>query len=82
MMTLIKFGAPWCVKCKQVDPDIHSLQERYPELNVVDWDMDAKPDANGLRIMTIPQFALYRGEELVLQSTNLLEIEGAIVKVD
>jgi thioredoxin-like negative regulator of GroEL len=66
-LVLIKFGAPWCGPCRQVDKEIASLAATLPEdVRVVTVDVDTNPEAVvNFGIEGIPRMFLVRNGEVL-----------------
>ncbi|MCC9654413.1 thioredoxin family protein [Rhodopirellula halodulae] len=62
-LVLVKFGAPWCGPCRQVDKELASLEE---DVRVVAIDVDEAPDvAAQFGIQSIPRMFLVRNGEVL-----------------
>ncbi|KLU02518.1 Thiosulfate sulfurtransferase, rhodanese [Rhodopirellula islandica] len=66
-LVLVKFGAPWCGPCRQVDKEIASLASTLPkDVHVVTVDVDERPEvAAKFGIQGIPRMFLVRNGEVL-----------------
>jgi|LakMenEpi03Aug12_release.lakeMendotaPanAssembly.Ray.scaffolds.fasta_scaffold21845_7 thioredoxin 1 len=62
---LVDFQAVWCKPCQMMKPEIQKLLKKYPELELMDVDVDENPEiANALEIQAIPKLHFYKNGEL------------------
>lgn len=62
---LVDFQAVWCRPCQMMKPEIQKLLKKYPELELMDIDVDQNPEiANALGIQGIPKLHFYKNGEL------------------
>lgn len=66
--TFIELGSVNCIPCKKMQPIMKEIEEKYPEVNVVFYDVwrrDGRPYAQKYRIRVIPTqvFLNENGEE-------------------
>lgn len=40
--TLVKFGAPWCPPCRQMEPELKKFETSQPNVAVIDVNVDEK----------------------------------------
>ncbi len=40
--TLVKFGAPWCPPCRQMEPELKKFETHQPQIAVIDVNVDEK----------------------------------------
>jgi thioredoxin 1 len=61
MVTLVEFGAAWCPPCRQMQPVLHALEEKYRGRAVVrPVDVDANGDlASRNGVQSIPALVFY-----------------------
>jgi thioredoxin len=63
---LVDFQAVWCKPCQMMKPEIQKLLQKYPELELMDVDVDQNPEvANALNIQGIPKLHFYKNGELI-----------------
>jgi thiol-disulfide isomerase/thioredoxin len=54
---VMKFGAPWCGPCRQIEPYFDQLMHNLPSIVVVKIDIDASPDIKSLfQVTNVPTF--------------------------
>jgi thioredoxin 1 len=57
---VVDFSAPWCGPCKAVTPVLEQLAEAHPELEFVQVDVDANPDAaSRFGVLSLPTVILF-----------------------
>lgn len=62
---LVDFQAVWCRPCQMMKPEIQKLLQKYPDLELMDIDVDQNPEiANALNIQAIPKLHFYKNGEL------------------
>ncbi|EMB18870.1 thioredoxin [Rhodopirellula europaea 6C] len=66
-LVLVKFGAPWCGPCRQIDKELESLEPTLAgEVRVVKIDVDEQPGvATQFGIQGIPRMFLVRNGEVL-----------------
>lgn len=63
---LVDFQAVWCKPCQMMKPEIQKLLSKYPDLELMDVDVDQNPEvATALNIQGIPNLHFYRKGELI-----------------
>lgn len=64
MITLLKFGAPWCNPCKAVAPILEVLKDDYKDsVKFVDVNIDENPQLRAdYAIRSIPAFVIVENE--------------------
>jgi thioredoxin 1 len=68
-LTLVKFGANWCMPCRMQAPILEALSENY---RVVEVDVDDAPGlANEYEISGIPALLLFKDGVLVTKKMGL-----------
>jgi thioredoxin 1 len=56
-MICVLFSTAWCSPCKQVEPFVESLEQKYPTLHFIHVDIDhLKPLAKRYKVESIPYF--------------------------
>ena len=71
---LVDFFATWCGPCRMLAPTVHELAEEYPEIKVVQIDVDEAPSlARTFGIESIPTLVAVRDGEVVGKSVGLVE---------
>lgn len=59
--TLIDFYANWCKPCIAMEPVLHALSEKYPEIKFGKVNVDNNPDVtNAYRVSSLPNFILFK----------------------
>lgn len=68
MKTVIKFGATWCIPCKQLSPIFTKVaQELSEQYQFVEIDVDQKPDvASSYRVRSVPTTIITDEADIVL----------------
>jgi thioredoxin 1 len=57
---VVDFSAPWCGPCKAVTPVLEQLAAAHPELEFVQVDVDANPDAaSRFGVLSLPTVILF-----------------------
>ena len=71
---LLDFWAPWCGPCRMVGPFIDQLAGEYSgRLKVGKVNVDEETElASRHNIMTIPTLAVYKGGEIISQTSGAL----------
>ena len=56
--TIVRFSAPWCKPCKEIEPTFKKLSEDYPsKFRFISIDIDQHDEiAASCRVLTIPRF--------------------------
>lgn len=77
---LLMLGAPWCVYCKPLRPQVAKVSLDNPDLDVYYVDIDSDPDmATDLGVMSIPKLYLVAdGEWTELSGRTTGEIQKEI----
>lgn len=83
-LVLLKFGAPWCGPCRQVDQELEAIKPDLPgDVEIVQIDVDANPElASDLQINGIPRLMLLRNSELVADKTGYMSREALVTWID
>lgn len=64
MVTVKDFYAEWCGPCKQQEPILEKLQEKYPEINFEKIDVDENPEeAENYGVRSVPTIIVEDGGE-------------------
>lgn len=73
---LVDFQAVWCKPCQMMKPEIQKLLQKYPDLELLDVDVDQNPDvANALGIQAIPKLHFYKNGELKEESMGYQTVD-------
>lgn len=71
-LLLVQYTAKWCSPCKTLTPRLEGIGFEYPNVTFVKIDVeDNKDHITELGIRTVPTVMIYRGSELIDQSTGL-----------
>lgn len=64
--TVFEFTAGWCPDCRVIEPDLPTLEDKYPMFDFISVDRDQFIDlAIANDVMGIPSFLVYKQGELV-----------------
>jgi thioredoxin 1 len=56
-ITCVKFSATWCRPCKQIEPFVKSLEEKYPLINFIHVDVNLLESVSDhYKVESIPCF--------------------------
>jgi len=73
---LVDFQAVWCKPCQMMKPEIQKLLQKYPELELLDVDVDQNPEVAGaLGIQGIPKLHFYKNGELKNESMGFQTVD-------
>lgn len=66
-LVLVKFGAPWCGPCREVDKELDKLESaNTSQLRVVRINVDDEPDlADQYNVSAIPMLLLFKDGERI-----------------
>lgn len=72
-LVLTYYSRLWCGVCHAMKPQVESLQEGYPEVTLVEVNVDDTPDLGAqYTIFSVPAFILfYEGKEFMRQAGYL-----------
>ncbi len=64
---LVVFSAEWCGQCKMASMLIEKIKGDYPEVNIVDVDVDDNGmwDNDTLKITSVPTFVGYKNKQII-----------------
>jgi len=82
MLSVTKYEAPWCVKCKQVEHQLRKLMADNPNLDVQSINVDQYPEKaseNGVR--GLPTLIVYDNGTEVGRFTEVTEGFLSLVNV-
>lgn len=79
-LLLINYYAEWCGPCKQMKPDLLSLeQEMDSQIELIRIDVDANKDLiKGLNIQGLPVLQIYKDENLVWNKAGYVAKENIV----
>lgn len=64
MVTVKDFYAEWCGPCKQQEPILEQLKEKYPGINFEKIDVDENPEeAENYGVRSVPTIIVEDGNE-------------------
>lgn len=72
--TIVKFGAPWCGPCREVDVELHKLERSFGEkVQVRRINVDQRPDlVKKCSVERIPHLFLYVNDKAVKEFQGFL----------
>ncbi|MBD3268519.1 thioredoxin fold domain-containing protein [bacterium] len=74
-ITMMVFTRVGCIECEKLQPIIGTFKERYPDVSVVELDLDNCPDAQRkYNIQRTPTMILFEGEEAVEIMQGLMPV--------
>ncbi|KDE44562.1 thioredoxin family protein [Metamycoplasma hyosynoviae] len=78
---IIAFRATWCPPCRMIGPELEKLAQRYPDINVFDFDVDKNIDfAREMNVNRIPTLFYYKDGKLVNSTSGYMPMEELIKK--
>lgn len=76
---ILAFRATWCPPCQMLGPELQTLAQRYPDINVFDVDVDKDIEfAREMNVNGIPSLFYYKDGKLVNQSTGYMPMEDLL----
>ncbi len=73
-LVLIDFYATWCKPCKQQDPILKDLNEKYPNLKIIKIDADKNQTASShFEIEEIPTLILFKKNKQIWRKSGLVK---------
>jgi thioredoxin 1 len=72
--TIVKFGAPWCGPCREVDVELQKLERSFAEkVQIIQINVDQRPDlVKKCRVERIPHLFLYVNDKAVKEFQGFL----------
>lgn len=82
-LVLVKFGAPWCGPCREVDQELDKLEaSNGAQVQIVRINVDNEPElADQYSVSAIPMLLLFKGGEQIKEwrgYTDAGEFQSAI----
>ena len=76
-LVLVKFGAPWCGPCREVDRELGKLAAMAPsDVQVVSINVDDEPSlAQEYNVRSIPRMLLFENGNLVKDHTGYAALD-------
>lgn len=77
-MKLIKFEAPWCVPCKNIQPILDTVADRFPAVEFLKIDVEDEPEkARTFNVRGLPTLVLLDGlgDILAIRTGTVTEAE-------
>lgn len=73
---ILAFRATWCPPCRMIGPELQSLADNNPDINVFDFDVDQSIEfAREMNVSGIPSLFYFKDGKLVNTSTGYLPSE-------
>ena len=67
--SLVRFTAPWCKPCKEIEPEFIELSKKYKQIVFATVDVDASSDiALDAGVIALPAFHFYRNGDILGQT--------------
>ncbi len=82
---LVDFWAPWCGPCQMMGPMIEALAEEYKDKKIKIGKLNVDENnntASTYSVMSIPTFLLFKGGEVVDQTTGGVQKEALKEMID
>jgi len=80
---LVDFWAEWCVPCKAIASDVHTIAQEYAgKLKVGKLDVDANSDTPAqLGVLGIPTLILFKNGQAVERITGRISKDKLVAKI-